>query len=767
MTSIKRLNQDVINKMAAGEIIQNPYNAVKELIENSLDAGAKQIQITLSLGGLESIKVKDDGHGIKLEDMPLVCTRYATSKLNQYHDLQKLTTFGFRGEALASLSYISKVKIITNINDQSCAYEASYKDGTMMNEIIKPCAGNKGTIIIVQNLFENMPLRNKMLMSPNKEYQHVMDCVQKYSIHYFHIGFTLFNNNINGILKYPAKNHIESIQHIYGSDISSHLKLIEYEDDNCFFKLYFNDLTDNASMLQEKKGKPISILFVNDKLVENSRIENKIKQVYMTISNKQYTSTSLFFFFYLTLTVYPTHVDINIHPTKNQVYLLNEDKIIDAISKVLHDSLYETFLCNKRKQQQQEKEEDSNKIPEEATIKYYFKPLLPHNNKNQVVVSPDIYNNNESSTSSNSIVDTPLSSSYTVEEPFLQQKESDFMLNNYFHKEEEEKENEAGIIVKRSKINDDVCYLPTIYKNRSISINDPLSSSFLYNDLAITESYSGSPILMKKKNQYREPSNTTKVMTGKTMANTQYQKKLRTLFEGGTLKGDHKVSNNEDGSLIEDLHSIHLLQQEIKNSENKKLSKLFLGYTTLGFIHDFILLVMFKNKYYLINYPLISEEFFYQLIVNQFIQFEKLKLSEPISIQECLLLVTKANTAVMATNHLFAHKDLLDAYFKMQITMDDKETVQLDSLPMLLQDYTPSLDKLPFFLLRISTEVNWENELECLDALIREFAFLYCCYDQVSWNHVKQSFNSSDFKVPKYLAKQGYILELDVPEEIV
>lgn len=139
---IVKLEPTVVNRIAAGEIVVRPSAAIKELLENSLDAGSHSIQIHVKQGGLKSIEIRDDGCGISKVDLPLVCERFATSKLKQFDDLYQLSTYGFRGEALASLSYVAHIRITSKIADCPCAYSCEYEDGTIKpSSTIKPCAG--------------------------------------------------------------------------------------------------------------------------------------------------------------------------------------------------------------------------------------------------------------------------------------------------------------------------------------------------------------------------------------------------------------------------------------------------------------------------------------------------------------------------------------------------------------------------------------------------------------------------------------------------
>ncbi|KAL5966096.1 DNA mismatch repair protein Mlh1 [Taenia solium] len=175
---IQALPADVVNKIAAGEVIQRPCNAVKELIENSLDAGSTMIQINLRGGGLKMIQVQDDGHGIHPNDLPILCHRFTTSKLQNFEDLSKLQTFGFRGEALASLSYAAfRLTVTSRPPGRSCAYRAEYSQGALSSSTPTPCAcaGNPGTCIQAEDLFYNLPPRREALRSSREEFTRVAE----------------------------------------------------------------------------------------------------------------------------------------------------------------------------------------------------------------------------------------------------------------------------------------------------------------------------------------------------------------------------------------------------------------------------------------------------------------------------------------------------------------------------------------------------------------------------------------------------------------
>lgn len=179
---IKRLDEATINRIAAGEVIHRPMHAIKELIENSLDAGATSIQIVVKDGGLKLMQITDNGKGITKDDFRLVCERFTTSKLSQFSDLAHIATYGFRGEALASITYVSNLTLISRIADSDFAWKATYVNGKLEEGDPTPSAGNLGTQISVNDLFYNSPSRRKTFKTPGEEYNKILDVAQKYSI---------------------------------------------------------------------------------------------------------------------------------------------------------------------------------------------------------------------------------------------------------------------------------------------------------------------------------------------------------------------------------------------------------------------------------------------------------------------------------------------------------------------------------------------------------------------------------------------------------
>uniref|UniRef100_A0A915NL31 Uncharacterized protein n=1 Tax=Meloidogyne floridensis TaxID=298350 RepID=A0A915NL31_9BILA len=192
-----RTANEICASKACYRVVIRPVNAVKELVENSLDAGATEINVSIRAGGLELIKIQDNGHGINREELSIACCRFTTSKLREFEDLQKIQTFGFRGEALASISLVSNLIITSRTANEICASKACYREGKLIGQIERS-AGLLGTTICVEKLFQNMPSRLAAFRQPNEEAHRIADILIRYSIHYPKISFSYRRLDGNG-----------------------------------------------------------------------------------------------------------------------------------------------------------------------------------------------------------------------------------------------------------------------------------------------------------------------------------------------------------------------------------------------------------------------------------------------------------------------------------------------------------------------------------------------------------------------------------------
>lgn len=288
-------------RIAAGEVVQRPSAAIKEMIENSLDAGATSITITAKGGGLQLLQIQDNGHGIRKEDLEIVCERFTTSKLATFEDLKSIATFGFRGEALASITHVSHVTLLTKTKSSPCAYKAKYSDGRLVplkagdKAEPKPCAGVIGTTITVEDLFYNMQTRKQAFKNVNEEYQRILDVVTKYSIRYGDggVSFTCkkFGMSVPDLhtpsTSASSGGTLENIRIAYGSSLAK--ELINFEFSHVYdassgstegLNVTVSGKISNANYSHKKA---IYIFFINNRLVDCTAIKKTIETVYADI----------------------------------------------------------------------------------------------------------------------------------------------------------------------------------------------------------------------------------------------------------------------------------------------------------------------------------------------------------------------------------------------------------------------------------------------------------------------------------------------------
>ncbi|KAK3229969.1 hypothetical protein Dsin_001850 [Dipteronia sinensis] len=326
---IQRLDDSVVNRIAAGEVIQRPVSAVKELVENSLDAGSTSVNVAVKDGGLKLIQVSDDGHGIRYEDLPILCERHTTSKLSKYEDLQSIKSMGFRGEALASMTYVGHVMVTTITKGQLHGYRSSYRDGVMENEP-KACAAVKGTQIMVENLFYNMIARRKTLQNSSDDYTKIVDLLSRFAIHHTNHGAS--RSDVHSI---ATSSRMDSIRTVYGVSVARNLIKIEASDIDHSTSLFEMDgFISNSNYVAKKTT---MVLFINDRLVECSALKRAIEIVYAATLPKASKP-----FIYMSIVLPPEHVDVNVHPTKREVSLLNLEVIIEKVQSVVESKLRES-----------------------------------------------------------------------------------------------------------------------------------------------------------------------------------------------------------------------------------------------------------------------------------------------------------------------------------------------------------------------------------------------------------------------------------------
>ncbi|MFX0043706.1 MAG: DNA mismatch repair endonuclease MutL, partial [Candidatus Hodarchaeota archaeon] len=320
-------------KIAAGEVVERPANVVKELIENSIDAGAKEIRIIIKKAGKTLIQVIDDGIGIPPNDMELAFERYTSSKIHSFDDLEELSTLGFRGEALASIAAVSQIEIISRIKENERGLQLYIEGGKVLRK--KEISCPIGTNIKVKNLFYNIPARKKFLKKDYTELGHITDIIQRYSLAYpdYHI---IYQHNDLTILNCPASNDLKTtVFHIYGKNIAKFMEYINYSEKGELFKIY--GLIGYPQI--SKKDRTISSFFLNHRYIISDIIFRAIKEAFKgtLMINKNP-------FFVLFLEINPSSIDFNIHPKKLHIRFEREDYVYNKVYNIIRDFVEKKFM---------------------------------------------------------------------------------------------------------------------------------------------------------------------------------------------------------------------------------------------------------------------------------------------------------------------------------------------------------------------------------------------------------------------------------------
>ena len=343
MQKIKQLDDILANKIAAGEVIERPANVVKELIENSLDAGATNLIIEIKKGGKELVKVIDNGKGIKQDDMEIALERHATSKIRKVEDLEHTYTMGFRGEALASIASVSKITIISRTAQDDIGSKIVAEAGEIIE---KSQTGSQiGTSISVENLFFNTPVRYKFLKQDATETKYIKEFIQKVAlanpdraIKLITDGKTVFQTNGNGKIE-------DVIYLIYGKQIKENIVKVNYEEEN----IKITGVIGNTTIARDTRKD--QIIFLNKRNIKNQILTNSGDQAF-----KGSTGIGKYGFYVLNLEMPANYYDVNVHPTKMEVRFKDESLIYKTLYHAIKSAiLSKEFLGNTQTENHNEK----------------------------------------------------------------------------------------------------------------------------------------------------------------------------------------------------------------------------------------------------------------------------------------------------------------------------------------------------------------------------------------------------------------------------
>lgn len=628
---IRELPEDVVNRVAAGEVLQRPSSALKELVENALDAHASRVSIVCNEGGNKLLQVQDNGKGIHSSDLPLLCTRYATSKLRRFDDLPYTQSFGFRGEALASMSFAGRVTVTTMRSDDPHAVSVTYRNGCMESSP-SPCAGVPGTTVSVEDIFVTMPARKRALRSAQEEYASVLAVVQRYACLHYGVAFTCRKHGSTraDLNLHASASRIERLSAVYGTRLVNELMHFSIPDNTANEE----HLTFSCEALVSKPScenkRSTFTFFVNGRPVACNPLRKAIDAAYNTAVPKQVKPFAMLF-----LRLPAEDVDVNVHPSKEEVHFLYQEEIGDHVNSSIERKLLESNAS--RSFNQRRMTNTLQPAPVSIQNTRYCKDA--NNDRNHGATSLGVH-----------------------EKDMDRSDPKARRLDAYFHR-----------------------------------INNQSSMPNGQNN----EQYDGSheaPIIQASDASLRQQ-----------------------------CCGWHEP----------ELVSVDELIQEAATCAHSGLLELFSEHTFVGMADGTYALVQHRTKLYMVSLPVLTQELMRQQAVRGLGQFRRLQLSEAVPIHDAIRLALedaeKAGTRnesmhgpIGATTSSFAQslckrRELLRDCFAIDIDANGN----LCSLPVLVERYTPGIERIPELLLGIACDVDWTSEKECFAAIANKLGEAY------------------------------------------
>ncbi|KAJ0410418.1 hypothetical protein P43SY_002750 [Pythium insidiosum] len=732
---IQRLAPDVVNRIAAGEVIHRPANALKELLENSLDAQATQISVTVGQGGLKLLQIQDNGKGIHREDLAIVCERFTTSKLRVFEDLRAISSFGFRGEALASISHVAHVSITSKTATQPCAYKCvirspHYRDGKLIakqpggSADPVPCAGKIGTTIVVEDLFYNLSTRRQALKNASEQYQRIVDVVQRYAVHFGDrgVGFVCKKHREVScdVTTLHASSQLDVIRQIFGSKVSNELIEFSYRHEPTTLH---RDLEFTAHAWVSNANYSLKssnfILFINDRLVDCAPLKKACELVYSLYLPKHTHP-----FVYMSLQMPPQNLDVNVHPTKREVHFLYEELIVEALAKHLEIQLkgsnqsrvftVQPISSMMAKSDIKGKDRSSATLAGGAGFQ-----------QQAVADSDDDDDDKRDDTGENKqLVD--------AKQPSRRRAQDNDNDGQAWASEEEETKDDGEDDAGDSQV--------------SQSIEIDLTQKSTPNSKKYNPSKSQSTDIS---NQHDAPRSSGEELSGGDAGDEDRRraKKRRRLSQRAD---DYDEPESEDSasspkarreSVVpatqspQMLTSVKNVLHHIELRKSNALTKvLFREHSFVGVVNRDHSLVQYRTKLYLVRHRDVAYHLFYERIFQQFGCLESLQVPTPLPVYDLVLEALenprigfdeedgpKEQLAKEIQELMAANGPMLAEYFALDIDSQGR----IRTLPRLLVDHEPSLHSLPEFVFRLATDVNWEEEQPCFEGVAQALAQWY------------------------------------------
>ena len=706
MGNIVLLDDLTINKIAAGEVIERPASAVKEMLENSIDAGATNIILEIKNGGISYIRITDNGKGIANDDLDMAFERHATSKIRTADDLTKVKSMGFRGEALASISAISKVEMISKTVDEPNGYKIVVEGGKILEKT--ETGAPVGTTIIVKDLFFNTPVRYKFLRKDFTEAGYIEDAVSRVALSHPEVAIKLINSGRTVIQTNGSGDLKNVIYSIYGKDIANSIIDVNYTLDD----IHIFGVIGKPEIARSNRAN--QIFFINKRYVKDKTLTSAVEKAY-----KDLIPFGKFAFAVLNIEMNPSKVDVNVHPAKLEVRFEDENTIFKAVYHAIKENITkeevntfekeENNFLNENKEKNNTNKNNSFDINKETdntnkNNSFDINKEIDNTNKNS---SFDIFNKNkpkENKTNNNEALlqsQEVLKKLQEIKEKILQES-SDFKVDNNFinyeennayiknigeeskeennaikNIEEESKEENNNIKnTEEQKIEHKGGIIEDIFNSR---FNNNLNN-FNVKEVPKEEVKKEEDILEidNNKNQIKLEEESTNYQ------NTSYTPEFEDMYMKmfGTKPIKEEIKNDEEQKNQDNMENLEDVVSNPENisifDNNTEIQKI--DYKFIGIVFDKYAIFEIKNEIYFLDIYLAQERILYESIKNN------IKENNENSINSQLLLIPDVIT--LSRKEMEIVKDNSDIFKKIGFIYDDfgENTIKLTEVPEICAD---------------------------------------------------------------------------------
>ena len=718
------------------QVIHGPSSALKELLENALDARSTQITILVKDGGKKLLQITDNGCGIREEDAEIVCERHTTSKLEKFEDLECMETFGFRGEALASMTYVADVAITTMREGQKCAWKASYAEGKMKEGSKELCAGVTGTTISVENLFYNVRTRRNALKSGAEEYAKILDVVTRYSASRPDVAFScrkvgetratlnaplvLENNGDDGTGDATGageqkkeenesssksssrsaklqKCRLERIGQIYGPSVSKELLPLRLKTNNeklekktSQFHMECDILYSNANY---KAKKTTFILFINGRLVECSQLKRAIEIAYQSVLPSSSREKP---FVFLSMKLPFKDVDVNVHPTKREVHFLHQEEIVERVQTALEKAL----------------------VKSNSARTFTVQTLLP--GVQEKLNGKKIHKGEEGEV-----------------------------------KEEEEEREEEGLVTRQQKQMTTTTMKTKTTLREKAGGDHKLVRTNPTKDMASLDAF-------YRKTSVDGTSTAGFIGEGENEHNNRRRSSSTTLLEevrrNVRARRNRPTKDGSDGAMNDiapyytDLTSVTEICESIRQEADEEIAETLRSHTIVGpaDVSTGKWLIQHGTKLLMINVNVASRALMYQLAMAKFNGFKRISIEPPARLSDLIEEEEEeeeeeeGKAKGKIEELLLLHAKMLKEYFGIEIEKEAKELtsveknvdngakeedVLISALPEILDGHVPDVSRLPEFVKSLHAKVDWSNEKQCFVAVAECLAEFYGVLD--------------------------------------